>query len=349
VAPYVVFLLDLAAEGDVRIVPRSEHFQPNHALRPANAFIWKVVCDARGKVVVHAIGPDGGVIATAWWRDDDLREPQQKRPTVPTAYQWQLVEAALRDVLARRAQLGDLPGQDAVEDEHGVEARFRPAEPGWRLVEAPARAARRRVRWIAAAAGALVAAAVGLVVATRGSDDAPPPPHPVASGPAPVPVPAAPVVEPPAVQLARATSLAEALAIVRPTLAAATGEPGPGADLLVGYASAKLRWDELDGPAETSIAHVLKDAEAERGKRTCASGTISWIERRDVERRKTFAGRLRTEAGDELAFVAVGSSGDLVKRSQARFCGVVTGRTGEAATVIGMFDLPENRAPVVEQ
>ena len=59
-----------------------------------------------------------------------------------------------------------------------------------------------------------------------------------------------------------------------------------------------------------------------------------------------------SDEGDIYKFMNVGTSGDLVANSQARMCGVVTGRyqysnsaggTGHALSIVGMFDLPQNR------
>jgi hypothetical protein len=141
-------------------------------------------------------------------------------------------------------------------------------------------------------------------------------------------------------------SLAEAIAIAKPTMTDGTEELF--AKPLVDYAARHMLWADVDVPAETTIPLVLKDPDPERGKRLCASGTITRIERRDLDGRKLYVGSLAT-ADDAVAFVVVGATGDLVKRSSGKLCGVVTGRNGDAVTVVGMFDLPENRHPIVEQ
>ena len=78
-------------------------------------------------------------------------------------------------------------------------------------------------------------------------------------------------------------------------------------------------------------------------------GQIDRIERRDLEKRKVFVGRMHMPDGDAVEFVAVGTTGELVKRSTSKFCGVVIGRANDAAKLVGMFDLPENATPLVEQ
>lgn len=148
----------------------------------------------------------------------------------------------------------------------------------------------------------------------------------------------------------RADSFSDAFALAKPTM---TGSEtlSPGAMLFTRYAASKLRWEDVDVAAETSFAHVLKDPEAERGKRMCADGEIAAIEiqHRDVDARKTFEGTLRLSDTDAVAFLAVGTTGDLIRGSKARFCGVVTGMWSTSVALVGMFDLPENRTPIVEQ
>lgn len=135
-------------------------------------------------------------------------------------------------------------------------------------------------------------------------------------------------------RVAGALSLSDALALAKPI----------STTLIARYAIAKLRFAEVDAE-ETNLALVEKDFEAELGKRMCASGEILRIERTDMERRKAFVGELLTKEQDRVMFLAVGSTGELLKRSQARFCGVVT----DKLQLVGMFDLAENRTTAVEQ
>ena len=114
------------------------------------------------------------------------------------------------------------------------------------------------------------------------------------------------------------------------------------------------KWNDI-APAkdETTFARVQKDSDAERGKRLCVAGRVIQITTKKAgEAGKYYAGLLTSANGNIFNFLAVGSSGDIVERSAARFCGVVTerydysnsgGGTGHAVTVVGMFDLPENR------
>lgn len=180
----------------------------------------------------------------------------------------------------------------------------------------------------------------------------------VARGAAPPRPPRATKATPPPEAVSRlrtmfaAPSFGEALAIATPEMTDATVErPDDGAALFVTYASTRLRWEDVDGEPETSTGRVMKEPAAERGKRMCASGELLSIVVRAPTggRSKTYVGQLRTMSGDVVTFVAVRSTGDLVKGSAGSICGIVTGKAGETSSLVGMFDLPENRSPVVER
>jgi len=118
------------------------------------------------------------------------------------------------------------------------------------------------------------------------------------------------------------------------------------------WSAQRLDWNSLSGIPETSRAKVMKDPEAERGKRLCASGTIIEIHSSRRSGQTIFSGGINTPSFDVVRFYAVRSTGDLVQRSVARICGVVTGTetysnssggVTHAVFVVGMFDLPENR------
>ncbi|MCX5742604.1 MAG: hypothetical protein NT062_08920 [Proteobacteria bacterium] len=148
-------------------------------------------------------------------------------------------------------------------------------------------------------------------------------------------------------QLDDAASLAEAIRRAGPQLG--DGADNLGAHQLAHFASKKLVWTDVHVPSETSLPRVLKDAERERGKRLCITGTLLDIQRQDLDRRPIYIGALQTTEGDVARFIAVGSTGELLKRSAATLCGLVTGRADTAAMLVGMFDLPENMQPAVER
>lgn len=129
----------------------------------------------------------------------------------------------------------------------------------------------------------------------------------------------------------------------------------PGAMLLGAWATQWMVWGNVDAE-ETTSGRVMKDPDAERGRRACWRGTIDEIH---VDRSGipygagvAYLGGLSTANLDFVRFVAVRSTGDLVANSPARFCGIVTGimsfenalgTNTRAVVAVGMFDLPENR------
>lgn len=375
---YVGFVIDLTGEGENRTVRETVRYRRDPKVRPHNAFQWKVVCDANGKVIVFGfVGGRPRVMATARWHGT-LAEHKHRDPTTPTSYQWNLVEVAIREELARRASMLDRSGEaplrprDLIEDDVGFDAELAPAP--MEVLAAPhdpilerelarardrddryrTRMDRRRKTGLLAIGSGVVALAILIVffVVTRTRVDKPKavsaPVVPAPPSPAP---PVTPVVvdEPVEVRVTKAASFTEAIALSRPAMADTAEALGGGKQQLATYAAHKLRWADVDVAAETTIGRVLKDPELERGKRMCADGTIATIERRDLAARRIYVGSMRLADDDTVSFVAVGTTGDLVKRSTARFCGAVTGRAGSDVAMVGMFDLPENRTPLVEQ
>lgn len=164
-----------------------------------------------------------------------------------------------------------------------------------------------------------------------------------------------PVAEPPSVieRLATTESFTEALEMVRPEMTDTRDEISPGAMLMSLWGASHMRWEDVGvAKNETSFALVQKDSDAARGKRMCTKGTIIQIAKEDLGESKVFEGLMLTNYSDITRFVAVGSTGNLVGRSRARFCGVVIGTydyensgggVGHAIALVGMFDLKENR------
>jgi hypothetical protein len=135
-----------------------------------------------------------------------------------------------------------------------------------------------------------------------------------------------------------------AVAFALPSMTDDRSAPNAGAKLLARYGAVKLTWaDVVIAKNETSLALVEKDPPSARGKRLCASGTLARIEKQLVDGADLHSARLVTKNGDAIELYAVGSTGELVKRKPARFCGVVTGRldvAGKPATfAVGMFDV----------
>jgi hypothetical protein len=166
-----------------------------------------------------------------------------------------------------------------------------------------------------------------------------------ATKPAPPKLAEAPPPAPPTPRTILETgSFPAAIAFALPKMSDDRSAPNTGAKLLARYGAAKLTWaDVVIAKNETSLELVEKDPPKAWGKRLCASGTLARIEKQTVDGTDLYSARLVTKTGDALELFAVGSSGNLVKRKPARFCGVVTGRldiAGKPATfAVGMFDV----------
>ena len=184
-----------------------------------------------------------------------------------------------------------------------------------------------------------------------------------AASAAPVPVAApAPTKSPQEVlteKIGTATTLEQALTLAKPIMGDSSNETDVGAKLLALWAMNHMKWSDV-GVAEDETSHALarKDSDEARGKRLCTTGTVIQIESLKSATGKYFTGLTMTGAGNIFHFTAVGSSGTLVARSSARLCGVVTGLydysnsgggVGHAVELVGMFDLPENKAKLAKQ
>jgi hypothetical protein len=87
----------------------------------------------------------------------------------------------------------------------------------------------------------------------------------------------------------------------------------------------------------------------------CVSGRILSITKLRAEWGPSlFEGLMVTSGRDVIHYYAARSTGELVERSRSRLCGVVIGRHSFAnvsggqtnsIALVGVFDLPENRAP----
>lgn len=113
----------------------------------------------------------------------------------------------------------------------------------------------------------------------------------------------------------------------------------------------RLKWNEMKKLKETRYSLAQKDISEARGKVVCMNGHVGQIEVERVENEKVTRGGMADSDGDVLRFIAIGSSGDIVKGSFAKFCGIVTqsqsyenagGGTTHAIVAVGMFELPAN-------
>lgn len=126
-----------------------------------------------------------------------------------------------------------------------------------------------------------------------------------------------------------------------------------GAKFFAAWATKNMKWNHVDvGTDETSFAKVMKDADAERGRRLCVRGTVVEIQAsKDDGLERLYYGEVAANLTNIASFIAVGDTGEIVEQSVTRFCGIVTGRrsyanSGGGAThtiqLVGLFDLPAN-------
>ena len=142
-----------------------------------------------------------------------------------------------------------------------------------------------------------------------------------------VAVPAPEPVESLAEHIMKLSDYTDALAYAKPMMEDTENKDSDGAVLLAVWASEGMKWTDVAvAKDETTFALVRKDSDEARGKRLCTNGRIVQIEVLHQDGAKLFYGLLLSGGGSIYQFIAAGSSGDLVQRSHARFCGVVTGK-----------------------
>lgn len=171
--------------------------------------------------------------------------------------------------------------------------------------------------------------------------------------PEPVAEPEPPPPEDPRETIQKLTSFTEAFQFALPTMDDTMDEDSVGATLLGFWAMKHMRLSDVRvTSSETSYSKVRKDPDAARGKRMCITGMVVQIQLVKTDFGRIFIGLLMSDSMDLYRFLAVRSTGDLVGKSRGRICGVVTGTydyhnsgggTGHAVSLVGVFDLPENR------
>ena len=127
-----------------------------------------------------------------------------------------------------------------------------------------------------------------------------------------------------------------------------------GAAKLALWGTENMHWSELQEIPTTKYGLVMKDPESQRGQKLCTNGEVIEITLdRSVPGQKVFLGGMYDDGGRIYRFIAVKSTGEIMAHSRARFCGVVTGQqhyensmggVAHAVHLVGMFDLPENKA-----
>lgn len=175
-------------------------------------------------------------------------------------------------------------------------------------------------------------------------------PPPVARGGGPINAPEPPPAKPKSFEetVLDAPTLAQAIEFARPDVKAFSGQ-----DAVSGWAARHLKWsDVFAAEPETNFAQALGDEKAALGKRMCPSGTIT--EMRKGHTADVRVGMLDMGGPVVFRFYAVGSSDGLAVGEWAGFCGAVlgdyvyedkAGRMMRALSLVGMFDLPENKPP----
>lgn len=163
------------------------------------------------------------------------------------------------------------------------------------------------------------------------------------------PAPAAPTI---AQQVAAAADLAAVIDVLRPHMGDVRGEEAdPAGALLAVNAGDRLTWAALKAMGDSERAAIMKDPDAYRGRKLCSRGSIIEIHADRSVNPPVFSGGLMTASWDVVRFIAVHSTGSLVKDSPAHICGIVTGLQSyqnagggvtHAVLMTGVFDLPEN-------
>lgn len=176
------------------------------------------------------------------------------------------------------------------------------------------------------------------------------------SAPTHIAIPAQLKAEPPpptpVERIRAAPSLEAALKVAKPAFDDTFDSTSDGAKLFATWAVDNLRWSQLSNLEETKYALVMKDPDEERGKRLCGRGLLVEIQAERTAHGKVHHGGIALGYAKVLRFYAVGSTGKLVARKNARFCGVVVGKqsyrnsaggTAHGLMLVGIFDLPANR------
>lgn len=148
-------------------------------------------------------------------------------------------------------------------------------------------------------------------------------------------------------------NLREAIAGTRLEMADVQGEDvSVGAAKLAIWGADNMRWVELQEVPLGKYGLVMKDSNTQRGARLCTSGQVIEIAKDRTVPQDIYLGGMFGSAGNLYRFIALKSTGEIVAKSGARFCGIVTGQqhypnsiggVAHAVHLVGMFDLAENK------
>jgi len=149
-------------------------------------------------------------------------------------------------------------------------------------------------------------------------------------------------------------SLSGAISYAKKYMGSTRDKPSKGALIFGAWSMKRLKWSELQLVEKTKYALVEKDPETEIGKKMCVRGKVIQIRAERTSYGKMFTGLMFKGASyrsNVVSFFAVGSTGEIVARKRARFCGIVTGiytysntggGTTHAVQMVGMFKLKAN-------
>lgn len=175
-----------------------------------------------------------------------------------------------------------------------------------------------------------------------------PTPGAVAAAPAPTSPQDAPTF---AERAEHITTLSAALELWTPTFKDGVGQLDPQTGVFAVWCAKHLDWAALRARPETLHGLVMKDPEAQAGKRLCPVGLVSEIEVDRTAGTPIYVGGMVDDTGLVYRFLAVRSTVGIIANQRAKFCGIVTGRaifqnlgggTTKAAQLVGMFDIPAN-------
>lgn len=150
-------------------------------------------------------------------------------------------------------------------------------------------------------------------------------------------------------------NLTEAISALKPQMTDfVETEVSEGAVLLSYWGTEHMKWPEIQAIEKSKFKLVMKDPDIERGKQLCMNGEVIEIQVDNTlpNGKKIYHGGLFDGNYNIYRFIALGSTGELVGGSRAKFCGIITGKndysnsqggSAHAVHLVGMFDLLDNK------
>lgn len=130
--------------------------------------------------------------------------------------------------------------------------------------------------------------------------------------------------------------------------------PHDGAKKFMEWALTSLAYEDVfdEDLSRTSYGKAHRDADLERTKRLCVTGTVVDIDGASANGERFYAGTLVDASSNPTLFIALGDAENIFADSTASFCGVFIGREAYLTRggdhlvglrVVGMFDTKANR------